>query len=307
LLVDGLGLGPEDPERNPLLVAEMPCLYGLFEGHPHLFVEREQALWGAGAVSVVTDAVMGVPGLPQSASGQTSILAGENAQALLGYHLNGKPNDALARVLRQRGIFGAVRDAGRRGEFINAFRPSSLERMAKGTYVPSATTVSAMAGGVRLRTFEDLARGEAVYNDITNESVADGERGGIEVITPDLAGRRAAALARLSDFTLFEYFLTDLAGHSRSRLAALLALERLDRFIGAVISRLDPRRDTVVVCSDHGNIEDLGVRTHTRNPVGTIVWGLGHEDAVRIRSLVDIKPFVLELVLRRSRCEGRSR
>jgi len=299
LLVDGLGLGPDDPERNPLLVADMPCLYGLFGGHPHLFVAREQALRGADALSVVTDAVMDVAGLPQSASGQTSILAGENAQAILGYHLNGKPNDTLAGVLRERGIFRAVRDAGRRGDFINAFRPSSLERMARGTYVPSATTVAAVAGGVRLRTFEDLAQGEAVYNDITNESVAGSEHVGIGVVTPDVAGRRAAALARRCDFTLFEYFLTDLAGHSRSRSAALLALERLDRFIGAVISHLDPRRDTVVVCSDHGNVEDLGVRTHTRNPVGTIVWGSGHQDAVLIRTLIDIKPFILDLVMRK--------
>ena len=69
LFVDGVGLGERDPDKNPLLRARLRRLrvaQGLPPPDPT-------------GLLVPTDACMGVPGLPQSATGQTAILAGVNA------------------------------------------------------------------------------------------------------------------------------------------------------------------------------------------------------------------------------------
>ena len=53
----------------------------------------------------------------------------------------------------------------------------------------------------------------------------------------------------------------------------------------------------VIVTSDHGNIEDLSVKTHTRNRVMTLLWGRGSESVKdEIRTLEDIAPAVVRLL-----------
>ncbi len=47
---------------------------------------------------------------------------------------------------------------------------------------------------------------------------------------------------------------------------------------------------TIVITSDHGNLEDLSVRTHTRNPVPLAVSGPGacaFGDVVDLTGVVD--------------------
>jgi 2,3-bisphosphoglycerate-independent phosphoglycerate mutase len=85
LFVDGLGLGRPDPETNPLVRARLGRLR-LVHGAP----ASDPA-----ATLVSTDACLGVPGLPQSATGQTSILAGLNAPAAVGRHINGYCSTAV--------------------------------------------------------------------------------------------------------------------------------------------------------------------------------------------------------------------
>ena len=74
-------------------------------------------------------------------------------------------------------------------------------------------------------------------------------------------------------------------------------LPMLARFIRALLGKLDLERSTVILTSDHGNIEDLSVRNHTLNPVPTIVWGRHREHiAPRIRSLTDITPAIVDVL-----------
>ena len=51
------------------------------------------------------------------------------------------------------------------------------------------------------------------------------------------AGAHLAALAVRHDLTLYETFLTDLAGHGRIPITAGDAIERLDRFLGGLLGR----------------------------------------------------------------------
>ncbi|MCP5105492.1 MAG: peptidase, partial [bacterium] len=67
----------------------------------------------------------------------------------------------------------------------------------------------------------------------------------------------------------------------------------LDLFVGKVISLLDKESDTLLITSDHGNLEDGTTRTHTRGPVPLVVWGHRAEELRNgIHSLVDVTPAV---------------
>jgi len=98
------------------------------------------------------------------------------------------------------------------------------------------------------------------------------------------AGRILAGQARHYDFTLFEYFQSDKAGHSGDRGRIEAELVKLDAFLLAVLGEIEPdlRQGTlVVVTSDHGNLEDPTTPRHTTNPIPLLAWGRGAEDFVR--------------------------
>ncbi|HEY0730583.1 MAG TPA: hypothetical protein VGD38_21030, partial [Pyrinomonadaceae bacterium] len=97
--------------------------------------------------------------------------------------------------------------------------------------------------------------------------------------------------------TLYEYFITDKVGHAQDMDAARLVLTSLALFLRETLIRLDRERTTVILTSDHGNIEDLSIRNHTLHAVPTIVWGAQRERiATRIRNLADITPAIVSLL-----------
>jgi 2,3-bisphosphoglycerate-independent phosphoglycerate mutase len=112
---------------------------------------------------------------------------------------------------------------------------------------------------------------------------------------------RLAALAASHDFTLYEHFITDRIGHARRRDLARDHMLELTRFVRAVLEAADLSRLTVVLTSDHGNIEDLSSRSHTLNPVATLAFGAARENiGLRVRSLTDITPAIVDSLLRKS-------
>jgi len=93
---------------------------------------------------------------------------------------------------------------------------------------------------------------------------------------------------------MYEHFLTDLAGHAQDMDRAVEILENLERFLDAVLMALDLSVHTVVLVSDHGNLEDLSTHQHTTNPVPTLVWGPGAQPlAASVRTLADLAPAIL--------------
>ena len=70
----------------------------------------------------------------------------------------------------------------------------------------------------------------------------------------------------------FEHFLADEAGHAQDADAARDALLRFDTFARAVIASR-PADAQVLICSDHGNVEDLSTRGHTHNRVAVLHFG----------------------------------
>ncbi len=293
--IDGLGIGPADPGINPFLAAKLPTFDRLLGGRRPVLPAPE-VIRAPEAILVPTDANLGVPGLPQSATGQTALFSGVNAPALIGRHLNAYPNEALRQVLKEKGLLRRAVDRGYPATFINAFTHFYTDMVESGARKPSASTVTALGAGLALRTVDDLLAGRAVYHDVTNEWLI--ARGfDVPVIDPETAGRRAAAIARDHKVAMFEHFLTDFAGHAQDLAEAVRILERIDAFLGAFLADYPLGDSLAVISSDHGNVEDLSVKTHTRNPVPTIAIGAGREAfAGRVTAITDVTPALMDLL-----------
>jgi 2,3-bisphosphoglycerate-independent phosphoglycerate mutase len=287
--IDGLGIGTRSAS-NPL--------HGL-EGAAPLAVFQDQEL-GTIFDGIVrpTDACLGVEGRPQSASGQTTILTGVNAPALLGYHKQGFPNAALLEIIRKHSLFRQLRNSGVMPiTFANAYTQHFFA--ARPRWI-SATTAAVEAADLSFRSLEDLRNGQAVFQDFTNSVLIDrGEQ--IAQRTPEEAGTVLANIVKQNSFTLYEYFITDKMGHAQDMSGARAVLRALAAMLRALLATLDLERTTVILTSDHGNIEDLSTRNHTLNEVPTIIWGSARARvAQQVHSLADITPAILDVLTTKS-------
>ena len=271
IFVDGVGLGREQPD-NPFIHSETPGISGILDGRR---LTADSAFYcGSKASLIGLDAAMGVSGLPQSATGQASIFTGVNAAAFIGSHLNGFPNQELRRLLAAKGVFRWLRGKGYRVVFANAYRPPFFDLLRRG--LPgnrySCSTLITFYGGLPFYNLIDLEIGKALYMDITNDIL---QRMGFAVspISPEEGAERLLKISGNYDFCLFEYFLSDLAGHMADQTEAGRVIAILDRFIGRLADLINPRETLLIVTSDHGNLEDLSSGDHTMNQVPALLIG----------------------------------
>ncbi|TGE31055.1 metalloenzyme [Desulfosporosinus sp. Sb-LF] len=291
IFLDGFGLGTKDD--NPIVAAKTPVLDELLGGH---------LLWGKRCITHnktvlrPLDPTLGLPGTPQSATGQTTLWTGLNAAKALGYHLRAYPNGPLAEMIAEKSIFRQLAEVGKRGMFANTFTDAYDQAVAKGKRTHTASTLSAKAGGVRLRRVADLAKGLAVYHDMTNELLVQlGER--VSVISPFEAGRNLGNLALNYDFTLYEFFQTDVKGHKQLWEEAISLVEQIDSFIGGFLSVAREGVDlALVLTSDHGNIEDFSVQGHTTNSVPALCWSDKLVDWPEWNTLEEVTPGIIKLL-----------
>ena len=284
--IDGVGVGEDDPDVNPLATGEFPALRLTRSLLPDADGIRP-------AVARGIDAALGVPGLPQSATGQTSILTGVNAPASMGRHVSGLPGPTLRRILAEHSVLKRIREAGREASFLNAFGPRFFESPETKRRL-SATTLATMASGAPFRNWEDLLDGRAVVHDLTHWRMREWGYD-LPLREPEEAGAIVAREASRVDFSLFEYFETDRAGHDQDRDRAMRCLGDLDRALRTTLRRLDLATATVIVVSDHGNVEDGRVKTHTTNPAFFAAWGRWPKTETPER-LTDLVPKIRELL-----------
>ena len=287
--IDGLGIGSRGP-FNPF--------DGLDDAEPLAIFRDEQPHTIFDGIVVPTDACLGIEGRPQSASGQTTILTGVNAPAKLGYHKQGFPNSAMLEIIRNHSLFLQLTRAGVAPiTFANTYTKMFFAERPRWV---SATTAAVEAAGLPFRQVADNRAGRAVFHDFTNRTPI--ERGEDAVLrTPEEAALVLASIVSENRFTLYEYFITDKVGHAQDAAAARTVLQNLAAMIRAVLDGIDLRQTSVILTSDHGNIEDLSSRNHTLNPVPTIVWGANKERiANRIENLADITPAIVETLTQKA-------
>jgi hypothetical protein len=301
LFIDGVGVGPRDPRFNPL--ARAPFLVSWFDD------QSGTALPDHGRRHLV-DTTFELRGRPQSASNQAALYTGLDAPRLVGGHVLGYPNAALRTLLAEHSIARRLTSAARSTVLANAYPAAFLALVGLPHAAPagplpvlderlrrrarqSASTLALAAAGATFFTFDDALEGRGLTHDL------DGQR----------ATRRGFAVPRHSpteaaevfwrvagDFTLFEHFLADEAGHLQQHDAAASALATFDAFAREVIARR-PADCCVIICSDHGNVEDLRTRNHTTNPVCVLTFG-APATHVPLRTVADVGQLVLDLSLR---------
>ncbi len=259
------------------------------------------------------DALLGVPGVPQSGTGQSTLLTGRNTARLYGRHFGPWIPTSLRGLVREESILARARRAGRSVAFANAY-PEELVRPVTGggqtdaggaripPFLRAGPPLAALGAGVLDRGTAELERGTAIASEITNQAWRD--RLGRRTL-PDIdaaqAGRNLAHIAAGYDLTLFAHYATDHVGHERNLGRAVEALQLVDAFLGGV---LDASEDfLLILTSDHGNLEDARVG-HTTNPALCLVTGPGHADlAPKLVGLEDVAEAVLH-ALRHDRGGG---
>lgn len=243
------------------------------------------------------NATLGVGGLPQSGTGQTAIFTGANASKIVGKHFGPYPPTAVRPVIESHNIFRQLKSHGKSVVFANAFPKQFFDYTNSGTRRLTVTTLSCMMADVPLLNIEALRRNEAISADLTRARWPELGFPEIPRISAGDAGHHLAELSAKYDFTLFEYWLTDHAGHGRDMAAAVEVLERFDGFLDGLLSRLDLRSTLIVLISDHGNIEDLSTKSHTRNPVPLVAIGKTRKQlAARIKNLTHLTPALVNIL-----------
>lgn len=290
ILLDGVGIGTKDPRRNPLFAARPPFLQSLLDGElPSL---RNRRIEAADAECIPLDANLGVAGLPQSGTGQSALYTGMNTARIIGQHFGPYLYSTLKPIVEEHNIFHRLRNgkAHGRATLANAFPQRFFDylegprrRMVAGIY-------AVLAADLRFRDINDLKRGEAVSTDITAERWAGIGHPDAPVVPPREAGRALAHVAAMHDFTLFEYFLTDKAGHDMNPDFANRTLHDVDELLRGLYDAATLGELLILVTSDHGNMEEIGIKTHTRNPVPLIAFG--SRDGFDSRSLISISDIV---------------
>lgn len=286
IFLDGVGIGTGDKTKNPFARFDYP----FFAGHG----AREYTLPGK---MISTDAHMGITGLPQSATGQTALFTGYNGPQILGRHVNGYPTFTLRPYFKEKNLLKVMNDAGFKASLINSYSSWYLKRLEhpRAERMLSASSLMQRHSGRPYFTTEDYLAGRSLYMDLNNWFL---RKNGMKIpfVSAKANGRKLVQIAQDYDVVIFEYFFTDKVGHEQAWGAAKRVIRHVDDFLSGVWEELDAARDTVVISSDHGNLEDLSVKTHTQNPVGTWVYGR-HENAFaqRVKALTDIPQVILDI------------
>ncbi len=301
LFLDGVGIGEADG-KNPFYAAQAEFL-PFYKGNPGL-VDKTPIK--------PIDALLGVEGIPQSGSGQTSLYTGENIPRILGQHRDSYPNRSMRKIIREKNILRRLKDRGYQAVFINAYpahkrffsapnieiRPSgemhfSDEFPALFKRRISVTSCMMVTAGQVPFDEKDILAGRSIFQEYSNRWL---NQKGLQLpeFTPERAAEILYESAQHYDFLLYEYFQTDIFAHRGSFDEQVQLIRDLNRLMGKLISLLDPGKDTLLVTSDHGNLEDSTQRNHTCNPVPLIVWGY-QGDRLRdgIDAITDVTPAIL--------------
>lgn len=291
LFIDGVGLGSKI-ESNPFHHADYQGFYiaagnQIFDGNA-IEIFEENHLFKK------VDATLGVKGLPQSGTGQTTLFSGENAAKKIGRHFGPYPHSGIRYLLEEQSLFIKAQNRGKKCHFINAY-PDIFFRKAEKSNRWSCTTLMTKSANLTLNSEEDVKKGRALTAEITQEAWRNRLNINVPIIGPETAAERLINHIDNFDLVLYEYYLTDKAGHSQSKTNANQFINTYNSFLKHLIQQR-PSGATIILCSDHGNIEDLSIKTHTFNPVPLVCIGSGAQHLHHSESIMDVTPGILEIL-----------
>lgn len=292
IFVDGVGIGKRDFTYNPFFKYGFKTFERFFNQIPSI---ENPELKGKDCFLFPVDACLDVVGLPQSGTGQTSIFCGVNAPKIIGMHFGPYPYSTLIPTLREKNIFKYFLDRSLNTTFANAYPRVFFDYIKSGKKRLSATSLMCQLNGMRLNKAKDVRKGSALTAEITNERWNKRLGYKLPIISSETAALRLLKIASQNTFTLYEYFLTDHIGHGRYESEFEDIFQNFDRFLVKIFESLNYTETTLVICSDHGNLEDLSVRTHTLNPALMISAGK-HAERIsqQVKDLTQIKDAIID-------------
>src|SRR5690606_37639292 len=191
----------------------------------------------------------------------------------VGKHFGPYPYSTLIPIIKKKNIFLSFLKRNKKAFFANAYPKVFFDYINSGKQRLSVTSLSCRLSGMKLNSITDVRKGNALTAEITNERWNKKLGYNLPVIKPATAARRLLRIAEKNKFTLYEYFLTDHFGHGRISDEMIPAMKNLDDFLLTILTEFDKNKLTIIICSDHGNFEDLSIKTHTLNPALTITAG----------------------------------
>lgn len=240
--LDGVG-HPLDAPPGSAWEQELPTLGPLVEG------------------GLALEATLGVPGLPQSGTGQACWLTGQDAVALMGEHFGPQPGPTLQKLLRESSLPVQLAAQGGRAALLNSYAPAYVQAGRGGRNRMGCFPFSFVAAGQALnpaglppvRASLGLSY-EFPWTPVQPEQA-------IEQL-----GAAIAQAAQDWDVLVMDLWFSDLLGHEgrpdappEVLLAARAYLHRVDALLRGLLDAGAP----VILSSDHGNLEDLSVKRHT--------------------------------------------
>lgn len=270
VFLDGVGIGKKDDQFNPFFKYGFKTFEQMFGEIPSL--EKMKLVNGQNFL-FPTDANLGVEGLPQSGTGQASLFCGFNAPKFAGKHYGPFPFTTTIPKLQKDSLLVYYKEKFKSSYFANAYPKVFFDYVNSGRSRLSVTALTCRLSGIRLNRVTDVRKGNALTAEITNERWNQRLGYKLKVIKPKSAARRLLRISNKYKFTLYEYYLTDHLGHLRLSYEFEKLFSEVDEFLFTLLNEVDSNYMTLIICSDHGNLEDLSVKTHTRNPSLTITAG----------------------------------
>lgn len=285
LFLDGVGLGANS-ETNPFALAKTPFLESLLGGK---LTKELGPLTSRELIFRHLDAKLGFPGLPQSATGQTTLLTGRNGAEVMQGHYGPYPGPTLKKELDKGTLFSDVLRLGKRATLSNLYPPGYFRAVETGQQKYNVPVYAARQAGLELLRIDDYRSGNAVSVDMTGDYLHHHDAT-LKPVSALEMGKRLAYMAGQNDFTFFDLWLTDQAGHRWSVSECARLVETLDLFLCGVVENLGDA--TLLVTSDHGNLEDKAVKTHTLADVPLIVVGDNAERFRQAKTLLDVASMI---------------
>jgi len=227
------------------------------------------------------------------------LLTGFNVPAMIGGHYGPKPNPQIAGIIKEDNLFKRLLRAGKSAALLNAYPPRFFHGVKSGKRLLSAIPLAVTSSGLPLFTQDDFYTQKAMSADFTGEGWRTmlGYQDS-PVFPPHLAGQLLASLAERFDFSLFEYWASDYAGHGQDMGKAVELLEVFDQVLGGLVGSWKHDEGLIFISSDHGNLEDLSTRRHTSALVpGIVIGGQRREFCNGLIDLTGVAPKIEDVVV----------
>ncbi len=287
IFLDGVGLAAK-AQTNPFYLARTGFLEKLLKGK---LLSTSKAISQKDLVFKKLDANLGVKGLPQSATGQTAILTGKNAAKTIGNHYGPQPGPSLKKIIDEGNIFLKLTRHGKTVRLLNAYPPAYFrqKRLRESAIVYAYKSI-----GQELSKLESYKNGESISVDLSGEYFATISPD-IEIISAYNMGKRAANIAQNYDFSFFDFWPTDHAGHRADIADAVSLIEKLDLFLAGI--NAEQKDLSLLISSDHGNLEDKTTKSHSRNKVPLIAVGKEAYKFKNVNSIIDLSRAIEAVVM----------